>query len=244
MREYSKYIYDRYLSGHGLSAAVPASISDLKPRSAYLTGLIQNHFPPDKHAVILDLGCGHGALLHFAKRKGYTNIRGIDLSQEQIETAWRLGIQDVNKADMLREVQSLKHNSHDMIITFDVIEHYSKNEVVEFVHEIHRVLRPGGIRLIHTPNGESPFGGRVFYGDFTHETAFTRVSIAQLLQTAGFSKVSSYEDTPVIHGMKSFVRWLLWKVIRAALRLYSAAETGDTGNNAIFTQNFLTVAVK
>ena len=114
---------------------------------------------------------------------------------------------------------------------------------IGLVDEVCRVLRPGGRWIIHTPNAESPFGMRVRYGDLTHELAFTRTSLAQLL-SSGFSQVSCYEDQPVPHGLKSAVRWALWKVFRTLLRLYVAAETGDSGRDAVFSQNLLCVAFK
>jgi len=48
----------------------------------------------------------------------------------------------------------------------------------------------------------------------------------------------------VPHGLKSAVRWALWRCIRGLLRLYLAAETGDTGRDAIFSENLLAVAFK
>jgi hypothetical protein len=82
------------------------------------------------------------------------------------------------------------------------------------------------------------------YWDLTHELAFTRTSIIQLLLSSGFSNVQCFEDAPIPHGLTSAGRWLLWKAIRSGLRLYLAAETGDTASSAIFSQNFLTVADK
>jgi hypothetical protein len=40
------------------------------------------------------------------------------------------------------------------------------------------------------------------------------------------------------------VRWLLWKGIRAGMRLWLAIETGDFGRDAIFTQNLFAIAEK
>lgn len=47
-------------------------------------------------------------------------------------------------------LQGLKDNAYDSIVTFQVIEHI-KNDFL-FLKEIHRVLKPGGIALITTPN--------------------------------------------------------------------------------------------
>ena len=46
------------------------------------------------------------------------------------------------------------------------------------------------------------------------------------------------------HGIKSAARWALWKVFRSFLRLYLAVETGDSGRDAIFSQNLICVAFK
>ena len=125
-----------------------------------------------------------------------------------------------------------------------MIEHFTKSELLPFVDEVFRVLKKGGIWIIHTPNAESPFGGRMFFWDFTHEMAFTRTSISQLLKSSGFTGVTCCEDTPVPHGLKSSTRYFLWKCIHGFLRFYMAIETGSGEKECIFTQNFLTVAVK
>ena len=84
----------------------------------------------------------------------------------------------------------------------------------------------------------------MLFWDFTHEIAFTRTSLAQLLLASGFAKVGCFEDYPVPHGVKSTARWVLWQVFRNLLRLYIAAETGDSGHDAVFSQNLLCVAIK
>ncbi|MDG6998396.1 MAG: class I SAM-dependent methyltransferase [Nitrososphaerota archaeon] len=206
--------------------------------------MIAQHFPKDKQAKILEIGCGHGAILYFAKGAGYMDVRGVDASAEQVEAAKRLGIENVELGDAMETLRAQKDSSVDCMISFDVIEHFDRNELLDLVDEVHRSLRAGGKWIIHTVNAESPFGMRIRYGDLTHELAFTRTSIGQLLLSSGFKKVSSFEDSPVAHGLKSAVRWGVWMVMRRILRFYLAVETGDTAKDAILTQNFLTVAVK
>lgn len=240
---YRERIYQHYVHARE-QALAPPTLEGLKPRAPYLTKLIQTHFPADRRSAILDLGCGHGALIHFARRGGYTNIRGVDGSPEQVAAARRLGIDGVEEVALLAALTAQADESLDVVVAFDVIEHFTRDELLSFVDQVHRVMRPGGRWIIHTPNGESPFCGRIRYGDLTHELAFTRTSINQVLLSSGFSKVQCFEDAPIPHDLKSTVRWGLWKVIRSLLRLYIAAETGDTAGKAIFSQNFLTVAVK
>jgi cyclopropane fatty-acyl-phospholipid synthase-like methyltransferase len=192
---------------------------------------------------ILELGCGAGPFMYFAQQAGY-RVRGVDASREQVAAARRLGIPGVEEGDLLQTLRSLPDESQDVVICFDVIEHFRKEELLEFSDEIWRVLRKGGKWIIHVPNGESPFFGKVFYGDFTHEQAFTRFSIKQLVLSSGYHQVVCFEDAPIPHGLKSCLRWAMWKVIRGVLRVWLTVETGTGGSDSIFSQNFVAVAEK
>lgn len=243
MSDYRARIYEYYVHARQRSLA-PADINGLKPQAPYLKKLIRDHFPPNRDAAILDLGCGHGALLYFAQQAGYKSIVGVDRSPEQVAEAKRLGIEGVREDDLMETLKSLPDASQDAVISFDVIEHFRKEELSLFIDEVKRVLKPDARWIIHTPNGEAPFGSRMFFWDFTHELAFTKQSISQLLLASGFKRVQCFEDTPIPHGVKSAVRWILWKLIRGGLRLYLAVETGSGERECVFSQNFLTVAVK
>jgi SAM-dependent methyltransferase len=240
---YRTGIYGANVTGRDKPLA-PASLGGLGLRAHHLRKLIRKHFPPETDAAILDLGCGHGALLHFARTEGYTNIRGVDGSPEQLEAAGALGIEGVEQVDVMEALAKLPDKSLDCVVSFDLIEHFNRNELLALVDEVHRILRPEGRWIIHTPNAESPFGMRMLYWDFTHEIAFTRTSIAQLLLSSGFSDVDCFEDTPVPHGARSLARWVIWKCLRVFLRLYLAAETGNVDRNAVLSQNLLAVALK
>ncbi len=240
---YRARFYGSYLSGR-LQTIAPETLDGLKPRMPSLRKLVVEHFPENRSAAILELGCGHGALIHVARQMGYRNLRGVDGSPEQVAAARRLGIEGVAQGDVMEALSEQPDGSLDCVVAFDLIEHFTKNELIGLVDEVCRVLKPDGRWIIHAPNAESPFGMRIRYGDITHELAFTRTSLAQLLLSSGFSKMTCYEDQPIPHGIKSTVRWTLWKVFRNLLRLYVAAETGDSGCGAIFSQNLLCVAFK
>jgi len=236
-------IYAHYVDAWDESAA-PSSIEGFSVRAPTLNGLISHHLPADRDISILDLGCGHGGLIYFAREAGYRNVRGIDVSPQQVAVAHRLGIDAVEEGDLLATLASLPEASQDVVIAFDVIEHFTKEELVDFVDAVHRVLKSDGRWIIHVPNAESPFGASVRYSDMTHELAFTRSSLEQLLRSSGFASVECFESGPVAHGLKSFLRVIIWKLIRVGLRIWMAAETGDTGGKAIFTRNLLAVARK
>ena len=243
MHDYRQRIYQRYLEA---GATIPAAekLAELQRRAPYLEKLIREHFPEDRATAILDLGCGAGALEYFARRQGFGNIMGVDRSPQQVAAARSLGLTGVREGDLLATLKSLASESQGLVIAFDVLEHFAKDELLALVDQVARVLKPGGKFLLHVPNGESPFGGRVRYADFTHELAFTRESLAQLLNACGFARLDCFEDQPVPHGIWSGGRWLMWKIIRGILRGYLAVETGNIDAGMIFSQNLLGVAVK
>lgn len=243
MSNYRQRIYQRYLEA-GASAPISEKLAELQRRAPYLERLIREHFPEDKATAILDLGCGAGAMEYFARRQGFDNIMGVDRSPQQVAAARSLGLAGVREGDLLATLGSLASESQGLVIAFDVLEHFAKDEVLPVVDQVARVLKEGGKFLVHVPNGESPFVGRVRYADFTHELAFTRESLAQVLKACGFAQIQCYEDQPAPHGILSGGRWLMWKFIRVILRCYLAVETGNIGGGTIFSQNLLCVAVK
>ena len=85
------------------------------------------HLPKD--AKILELGSGHGRMLHFLKSQGFTNALGIDLSDEQVRIARAAGLM-AEVADMTAFLET-KHALYDAIILLDVVEHFSRNELLD-----------------------------------------------------------------------------------------------------------------
>lgn len=175
---------------------------------------------------------------------GYTAIRGVDASPQQVASADSLGIQGVELGDALGTIEASAPSSLAALIAIDVIEHLEHADIFRFLRESHRVLNPGGRLILHTVNGSSPFQGDSRYNDITHKLAFTQNSMSQCLATCGFRTYRFHEDIPAVHGMKSAIRWAGWKTIRALLRVYHAIETGDSGRNVIFSRNFTICAIK
>lgn len=105
--------------------------------------------PPEK-ASILDVGCSSGSTLLVARARGFGNIQGVDPASSAAETAVSHGF--AVHAGLLHEAQ-YPDNSFDIITLFEVIEHLT--EPLEMAHEIHRLLKPGGLWLFSTGNADS-----------------------------------------------------------------------------------------
>lgn len=236
-------LYERYVTQH-LHADVESLRQTLKAPQPYFEQVIRTHLPKNPAAAIVDLGCGYGLLLQLLRNKGYRNLTGIETSAEQVTVAQQLGVTSVRQGDILETLSTATPESFDAVIAFDVIEHFTKDEVLDIFQGAHLCLKTGGVFLLHVPNGEAIFPGRIFFGDFTHQTAFTVRSLQQVAAYAGFSEIRCYEDKPVVHGPLSATRRILWWLVRSVYRLLNLIETGDPGRELILSQNLLAVCRK
>jgi SAM-dependent methyltransferase len=217
---------------------------DLASSRPYLRRLVKQCFPQDRKCSIVDLGCGSGALLLLLQQAGYLNAVGVETSPDQVEFARELGVKAVIPGDLLDFLRESADELFDVVVACDVLEHFSKDEVLEILDHACRVLRPGGRLILHVPNAEGIFGSRIYWSDFTHEMAFTREGLRQLTLACGFASLQCSEDVPAVHGLKSLARRILWTGLRAFFRLVHMAETGDPGSGLILTQNLLAIATK
>jgi SAM-dependent methyltransferase len=144
---------------------------------------------------VLDLPCGVGFVEHVLIKRGFKRIDAVDGSAEQI----RVARERLKEAALIGEgvrfmvsdaIQFLgQARGYDALFMIDFIEHLRKEEAIRVLRLSLQALDQGGRLFLRTPNAETPMYGR-FYNDFTHETPFTRSSLEQCLNLAGFDVVS------------------------------------------------------
>ena len=106
--------------------------------------------PGDK---IIDLGCGMGAVAHFCSMFG-AEVAGVDSSPIAIQTGKRL-FKDAPIAFYERDVSKLyglEDEYFDKAVSADLVEHIPQSVFEGMLQETFRVLKPGGILSIYTPN--------------------------------------------------------------------------------------------
>jgi len=141
--------------------------------------------------------------------KDNKSVEGIDISPEQIDAGKVHRVKNVRQQDAFAFLEA-KEEVYDLISAHDLIEHFEKGRVLALLELIHKVLKPGGGRvLISTLNAESIFSARHRYYDFTHEVGFTPHSLSQVLYFTGFTDVKLFPKEPCVHGLISEVRWVL-----------------------------------
>jgi len=235
--DYRKFLFDRYRTAQGWGAIdLKAADRWTRPYDTWLHGW----FPSSRDARILDVGCGPGFLLRYFSQRGYTRLSGVDLSPEQISAA-RQYCSDVTLGNAIDYLQ--RHPAgFDLILAIDIIEHLRKDEVLEFLAATHSALAPGGRLIVQTPNCASPWGIVQRHSDFTHEVGFTPGALAWLLRLMGYVSYEFRETGPIIRGAKSFVRWVLWRMLRACWSAYDLIETGSAAG--AYTRVFIGSAIK
>ncbi len=146
--------------------------------------------PKSKDAAILDVGCGEGTLLRFLRDRGYTNLAGFDLSDENVGICREQGLPFVERHDAL-EITSFGGASTpwDCVFCMDLIEHLTQDAALRFLSDVRALLAPEGALILQTPNMAYVCANVVLYGDLTHVNGYTEMSIRSLLSAAGYSRI-------------------------------------------------------
>lgn len=238
---YKDKLYKNYRSTHNLLLQGPQSLEKISNYFKVYNFYYGEHLPKNKDARILDIGCGDGSFVYYLQQLGYRYVTGIDMSEEQIDLGSSLGIEGIEIAELSTYLQD-KSNSFDFIIAKDVIEHLTKQEAFEALNLISKALKNSGIFLMQAPNGQGLFYTSIFYGDYTHEVAYTFQSVRQLFLNTGFSESKCYPVNPYNGNFKGKMRNLLWKFKVAQIKFWRMIESGK--RTGIYTSNLIAVGKK
>jgi len=168
---------------------------------------------------LLDCGCGPGTItVGLAEAVAPGQVTGIDLEESQLEaartTAQRCGVKNVEwKVASIYQLP-FPDRAVDAVFSHALFEHLGEPEAA--LQEIRRVLRPGGIVALSSPdwsgnlmaphdpdvaqaievykaiqqrNGGNPYVGREF-GRLLQEAGFSRIALSAIYDC--------YEDVPLV----------------------------------------------
>ena len=222
--DYRTRCYESYFSQHWQYDHEDSQ--ETYDRCAKVNKIQYNKFlPQNKEAKILDIACGAGHFLYFLQKTGYLNSSGIDISKEMLEHASKMGVKNIQHADLFKYLTA--YNQHfDLIIANDIIEHLNKNEVLRLLDLIYSSLDPEGCVLITCPNAQSLFGNSARFCCFTHEQAFTPTSMSQVMRICNFREVQIIGLKPIAYDLRSSIRLMLWLCIQKLLKAYLIIERG------------------
>ncbi len=155
---------------------------------------------PKDGSRLLDVGCGNGAFLTFARSMGYDTM-GTDVDPKAL---------DIARSQGLRVFQGSVDDLSGFEAAFDVI---TLCHVIEHVHDPTRLLRrcrellkPGGFLWIDTPNIDSQ-GHRIYGAHWRglepprHLVVFSWASLEAALRQADFGRIERLPWQPSCAGM-------------------------------------------
>jgi SAM-dependent methyltransferase len=186
----------------------PRFFADVEHRYTKMHRLLREGYGDLAGACIVDLGLARGLLLERFRRYAGVDLSGTEIDQAEIEHARRRGLEptvhffNVFEGSRLTAELPFGDATCDVVLAGEIIEHIVDTE--EFLREIRRILRPGGVVVLSTPNllwwkarlemlaGRYPAAVdfRTRYGDDAgHVRAFTPRILRRLLDEAGFDDV-------------------------------------------------------
>jgi 2-polyprenyl-3-methyl-5-hydroxy-6-metoxy-1,4-benzoquinol methylase len=159
--------------------------------------------PQDKDALIVDVGCAWGTLLLELCNAGYRRLVGVEGDQElAAEASARCTASGADVRVVHSEATVFFEKTEliaERVTLFHVLEHFSPNEGKRLLRAIRQRLHPmRGQLVVEVPNMSSITGMNMQCSDLTHATAFTEFSLRQLLEEAGFERVSVVCNAPAL----------------------------------------------
>jgi 2-polyprenyl-3-methyl-5-hydroxy-6-metoxy-1,4-benzoquinol methylase len=171
------------------------SREEIKARQSVYLPLLQEHGVGSPEMPVLDLGSGRGEWLELL-REHNIQARGVDRDEMMIERC-KLDNLEVIQADALSYLSSLPDLSQGAVTSFHMVEHIPFTVVLTMVDEILRVLKPGGIIIVETPNPQNILvGSHTFYLDPTHLKPLPSPMLRFFIEARGFCDVHVRELHP------------------------------------------------
>ncbi len=144
------YESDNYISHSDTSRGITNKIYRLaRNLMLHKKRVIINNATGLKSGNLLDIGSGTGHFAATMRRAGW-KVKGIEINEKaQDFSRSKFGL-DISGPE---QIQSMETNSFDCITLWHVLEHF--HNPVEYISDIKRLLKPGGLCLIALPNCNS-----------------------------------------------------------------------------------------
>ncbi len=171
------------------------SRDEIKKRQSMYLPFLKEHDIGSGAMPILDLGCGRGEWLQLLLENGL-QARGVDQSRTMIEECKSCGLEAL-QGEALSSLSRLPDSCLGAVTSFHMVEHMPFDDVLALIDEMLRVLKPGGVLILETPNPENILvGAYTFYLDPSHLKPLPSPMLRFFVEARGFCDVNVKELNP------------------------------------------------
>lgn len=136
--------------------------------------------------ALLEVGCANGFLLRKTRELGFSRLSGVEIGKEAVSKAHEDIRDSIINAPFTRDL--FAPDSFDVACCFQVFDHLLDPR--EFIHDVHNVLKPGGLFLSINHNIRSLatrlLGERSPMYDIEHMYLFDPSTMKKILEENGF----------------------------------------------------------
>lgn len=162
---------------------------------------------------VLDAGCGvgYGSNLLVSEGKA-ARVKGIDIAADAIEYAQthdpEAHVEFIQ--DDVTKMQNVQDAEVDVVVSFELIEHIEDHDA--FLSQVKRVMKPGGIFIVSTPNKNNYPEGNHFHVKELYPQEFESklkehfINVQLLHQDFDFAQVIKRTDRPAFQFEEQFYR--------------------------------------
>lgn len=166
---------------------------------------------------VLEVGCGEGRGVELLMR-GAKSFTAVDKIEEALVVLRKRFPKGKFISMNIPPLAELADNAYDCVVSFQVIEHIQNDGL--YLKEINRVLKPGGIALLTTPNrkmslSRNPWHIREYLAHELKALAAGIFATAEMKGITGNEKVMTYYE----QNKKSVQRIMKWDIFNLQYNL-------------------------
>jgi len=188
---------------------------------------------------VLDIGCGTGNFLNYAKNNGW-DVAGMDFDSNAVNTAKKYFLLPNIELSGLKEyIARYPDKKFDLVTFFDVFEHIDNH--LQFTNLISSLLVPRGFIGMSMPYGPGSRWLQPHDLPPRHLTRWNRTSISRFFERNGFKILYIKRNTTNFFNivMKLRFRYGQWFSFGLVKYTKDKQKTSSVGNNSVTTTTSL-----
>lgn len=162
----------------------------IKAKADLFAKVAKSTLPDISKPTVLDIGCGHGYMHPYLSR--HFEVTGVEVASEVLTLAQKLN-PDVKYLSYDGKKLPFADNAFDISMATCVMHHVMPEDWHNFMDEMKRVIKPGGMALVFEHNPYNPLTQIIVAKNPLDDDAvlLTNAKLKKLMHQSGLSRVSS-----------------------------------------------------